>query len=153
MLRKGIDIFVLLKQKKEMAGVNKVILIGNLGKDPEIRYLEADLAKVKFSLATSESYKDKNGNKIEHTEWHHIVLWGGLAQSAEKNLKKGMQIYLEGKIQRRDWNDKQGVKKSITEIIVESYQILQKKETTNLSQNQFPNAPFDEMDKKDSLPF
>lgn len=136
-----------------MAGVNKVILIGNLGKDPEIRYLEGNLAKVKFSLATSEHYKDKNGNKVEHTEWHHIVLWGGLAESAEKILKKGMQIYLEGKIQTRDWNDKQGIKKNITEIIVESYQILQKKETTSPSQNQFPNASSDDMDKKDSLPF
>lgn len=136
-----------------MAGVNKVILIGNLGKDPEIRYLEGNLAKVKFSLATSEHYKDKNGNKVEHTEWHHIVLWGGLAESAEKILKKGMQIYLEGKIQTRDWNDKQGIKKNITEIIVDSYQILQKKESTNPSQNQFPNASSDEMDKKDSLPF
>lgn len=136
-----------------MAGVNKVILIGNLGKDPEIRYLEGNLAKVKFSLATSEHYKDKNGNKVEHTEWHHIVLWGGLAESAEKILKKGMQIYIEGKIQTRDWNDKQGIKKNITEIIVESYQILQKKETTSSSQNQFPNASSDDMDKKDSLPF
>lgn len=136
-----------------MAGVNKVILIGNLGKDPEIRYLEGNLAKVKFSLATSEHYKDKNGNKVEHTEWHHIVLWGGLAESAEKILKKGMQIYLEGKIQTRDWNDKQGIKKNITEIIVDSYQILQKKETTSPSQNQFPNASSDDMDKKDSLPF
>jgi single-strand DNA-binding protein len=136
-----------------MAGVNKVILIGNLGKDPEIRYLEGNLAKVKFSLATSEYYKDKNGNKVEHTEWHHIVLWGGLAESAEKILKKGMQIYLEGKIQTRDWNDKQGIKKNITEIIVDSYQILQKKETTSPSQNQFPNASSDDMDKKDSLPF
>lgn len=136
-----------------MAGVNKVILIGNLGKDPEIRYLEGNLAKVKFSLATSEHYKDKNGNKVEHTEWHHIVLWGGLAESAVKLLKKGMQIYLEGKIQTRDWNDKQGIKKNITEIIVESYQLLQKKEITNPSQNQFPNTSSDDLDKKDSLPF
>ena len=136
-----------------MAAVNKVILIGNLGKDPEIRYLEGNLAKVKFSLATSERYKDKNGNKVEHTEWHHIVLWGGLAESAEKLLKKGMQIYLEGKIQTRDWNDKQGIKKNITEIIVDSYQLLQKKEITNPSQNQFPNAPINDMDNKDSLPF
>ena len=136
-----------------MAGVNKVILIGNLGKDPEIRYLEGNLAKVKFSLATSERYKDKNGNKVEHTEWHHIVLWGGLAESAEKLLKKGMQIYLEGKIQTRNWNDKQGIKKNITEIIVESYQLLQKKEITNPSQNQFPNTSSDDLDKKDSLPF
>jgi single-strand DNA-binding protein len=136
-----------------MAGVNKVILLGNLGKDPEIRYLESNLAKVKFTLATSECYKDKNGLKIDHTEWHHVVMWGVLAESAEKLLKKGMQIYLEGKIQSREWNDKQGVKKTVTEIIAESYQILQKKEVTNITQNSFQNSQAKDLDNKDSLPF
>ena len=136
-----------------MAGVNKVILLGNLGKDPEIRYLEGNLAKVKFTLATSEFYKDKNGHKIEHTEWHYIVMWGPLAESAEKILKKGMQIYLEGKIQSREWNDKQGVKKTITEIIAESYQITQKKEAINIIQNSFLNTQSKDLDNKDTLPF
>jgi single-strand DNA-binding protein len=136
-----------------MAGVNKVILLGNLGKDPEIRYLESNLAKVKFTLATSGFYKDKNGHKIEHTEWHHVVMWGALAEGAEKILKKGMQIYLEGKIQSREWNDKQGVKKNMTEIITDSYQVLQKKENMNSAQNSFQNSQTKDFDNKDSLPF
>jgi single-strand DNA-binding protein len=136
-----------------MAGVNKVILLGNLGKDPEIRYLDGNIAKVKFTLATSEFYNDKNGHKIEHTEWHHIVMWGALAESAEKILKKGMPIYLEGKIQSREWNDKQGVKKNMTEIITESYQVLQKKENMNNTQNSFQNSQTKDLDNKDSLPF
>ena len=136
-----------------MAGVNKVILLGNLGKDPEIRYLDGNLAKVKFTLATTEFYKDKNGHKIEHTEWHYIVKWCTLAESAEKILKKGMQIYLEGKIQSREWNDKQGVKKTITEIIAESYQITQKKEAINIIQNSFINTQSKDIDNKDSMPF
>ena len=73
-----------------MAGINKVILIGNLGKDPEVRYLEGGIAVAKFPLATSETIKDKNGNKTEHTEWHNVVLWRGLAELAEKFLKKGL---------------------------------------------------------------
>lgn len=111
-----------------MAGVNKVILVGNLGKDPEIKYLEGNIARVHFSLATTEAYKDKGGNRIEQTEWHNIVIWRALAESAEKLLKKGMQIYLEGKIQTRQWNDKDGAKKSITEINCDNFVILQRRE-------------------------
>jgi single-strand DNA-binding protein len=119
-----------------MAGINKVILIGNLGKDPEIRYLEGNVARVSFSLATSEIFKDKNGNKTEQTEWHNIVMWRTMAETAEKYLKKGMQIYLEGKLITRQWQDKEGNKKNITEINVEMYQILQKRENTgNTGQN------------------
>jgi len=136
-----------------VASVNKVILIGNLGKDPEIKYLEENIAKVSFSLATSDYYKDKNGNKVEQTEWHHIVLWRALAESAEKLLKKGMQIYLEGKIQNRQWFDKEGNQKHITEIVGESYLILQKKINSTPTQNQFPNAKNNDLDKKDNLPF
>ncbi|MDO9000037.1 MAG: single-stranded DNA-binding protein [Bacteroidota bacterium] len=111
-----------------MAGVNKVILVGNLGKDPEIKYLDGNIARVHFSLATSETYKDKAGNRVEQTEWHNIVIWRALAESAEKFLKKGMQVYIEGKIQTRQWNDKDGAKRSITEINCESYVILQRKD-------------------------
>lgn len=135
-----------------MAGVNKVILVGNLGKNPEIRYLEGNISKVIFSLATSDYYKDKVGNKVEHTEWHNIVLWRGLAESAEKNLKKGTQIYLEGKIQSRQWTDKDGNQKQITEIIGETFLILQKKENTS-QQNILPNSSINDLDKKDRLPF
>lgn len=114
-----------------MAGVNKVILIGNLGKDPELKYLDGNIAKVNFSLATSEWHKDKQGNRIEQTEWHHIVLWRTMAESAEKMLKKGMQIYVEGKLQTRQWIDKDGVKRNITEVVGESFKILQKREGVN----------------------
>jgi single-strand DNA-binding protein len=114
-----------------MAGINKAILVGNLGKDPELRYLEGNIAKVRFSLATSEFYKDKNGNRIEQTEWHNIVMWRGLAENAEKLLKKGMQVYIEGKIQTRQWTDKEGNKKNTTEILAESFVILQKREGTD----------------------
>lgn len=114
-----------------MAGVNKVILVGNLGKDPEIKYLEGNIARVHFSLATTDAYKDKSGTRVEQTEWHNIVIWRALAESAEKLLKKGMQVYLEGKIQTRQWNDKEGVKKSITEINCESFVILQRRDGAN----------------------
>jgi single-strand DNA-binding protein len=119
------------KKKREMAGVNKVILVGNLGKDPEIKYLEGNIARVHFSLATSEAYKDKAGNRVEQTEWHNIVIWRALAESAEKILKKGMQIYLEGKILTRQWNDRDGIKRSITEINCDNFVILQRKDASS----------------------
>ncbi len=111
-----------------MTGVNKVILVGHLGKDPEIKYMEGNIAKVSFSLATSETYKDKNGNKVEHTEWHNIVMWRGLAENAEKILKKGALVYLEGKLQTRNWVDKEGMKKNLTEVLAETFTILKNKE-------------------------
>ncbi|MFN7913688.1 MAG: single-stranded DNA-binding protein [Bacteroidota bacterium] len=114
-----------------MAGVNKVILVGNLGKDPEIRYLDGNIARVSFSLATTDFYKDKAGNRIEQTEWHNIVMWRSLAENAEKLLKKGAQIYLEGRLQTRQWQDKDGLKKNITEIIAETFQLLTKRETNS----------------------
>lgn len=111
-----------------MAGVNKVILIGNLGKDPEIKFLDGNIARVNFSLATTESYKDKNGNRVDQTEWHNIVMWRSLAETAEKMLKKGTQVYIEGKIQTRQWNDKDGNKRSTTEIVADSFVILQRRD-------------------------
>ncbi|MCA6438060.1 MAG: single-stranded DNA-binding protein [Bacteroidetes bacterium] len=114
-----------------MAGVNKVILVGNLGRDPEIRYLDGNIARVSFSLATTDFYKDKAGNRIEQTEWHNIVMWRSLAENAEKLLKKGAQIYLEGRLQTRQWQDKDGLKKNITEIIAETFQLLTKRETNS----------------------
>lgn len=111
-----------------MSGVNKVILIGNLGRDPELRYLEGNIAKVRFSLATTEIHKDKNGNKVEHTEWHNIVMWRSMAENAEKLLKKGANVYIEGKLQTNQWTDKEGNKKNTTEIVAENFILLQRKE-------------------------
>lgn len=140
-----------------MAGVNKVILVGNLGKDPELKYLEGNIARANFSIATSEFHKDKNGNKIEQTEWHNIVVWRSMAESAEKLLKKGTQIYLEGKLQTRQWIDKDGNKRNITEVVGESFLVLQRKENgnnpnPNITDN-LSNVNFDDLEKKDGLPF
>lgn len=100
-----------------MAGINKVILVGNLGKDPEIRVIESGRKVANFSLATTETYKDKNGERVDQTEWHNIVFWGPIADVIEKYLKKGSRIYVEGKIRTRSYDDKEGVKKYITEIM------------------------------------
>ena len=99
-----------------MAGINRVILIGNLGKDPEVRHLDNGLVKASFSLATTETFKGKDGNPTDHTEWHNIVLWRRLAENAEKYLRKGNQIYLEGRIRTRKWEDKEGNTRYTTEI-------------------------------------
>jgi len=107
-----------------MAGVNRVILIGNLGKDPEIRSLEGGVKVANFSLATTETYKGKNGEKVEQTEWHNIVLWRGLAEVAESYLKKGNSIFIEGKIKTRDWTDKDGNKRYTTEIVADNMVML-----------------------------
>lgn len=107
-----------------MNGVNKVILVGNLGKDPEIRNLEGGNKVANFTLATSEAYKDKSGQRIENTEWHNVVVWKGLADIAEKYLKKGSTIYLEGKLRTRSWEDKDKVKRYTTEIVADSFTML-----------------------------
>jgi single-strand DNA-binding protein len=120
-------------KRNKMAGVNKVILVGNLGRDPELKHLEGNIARVNFSLATSETYKDKTGNRIDQTEWHNIVFWRSLAESADKLLKKGTQIYLEGKLQTRQWLDKEGNKRNITEIIGETFVVLQRRDTNHNS--------------------
>ena len=111
-----------------MSSVNKVILVGNLGKDPEIRYTADNTPVGNFSLATTESYKDKSGNKQEVTEWHNIVVWRGLAEIAEKYLKKGRQIYVEGKLKSRSWDDKDGIKRYTTEVVADNFIMLGKKE-------------------------
>lgn len=105
-------------------GVNKVILIGNLGRDPEIQRLENGVKKAAFSLATTEVYKNKDGEKTQHTEWHNIVLWRGLAEVAENYLKKGNTIYVEGRIRKREWEDKEGQKRYSTDIIGDNMTML-----------------------------
>ncbi|PIB37158.1 single-stranded DNA-binding protein [Reichenbachiella sp. 5M10] len=100
-----------------MAGVNKVILVGNLGRDPEVRHLDNGRAVANFSIATSETYKNKQGERVTTTEWHNMVLWSPLAEIAEKYLKKGNQVYIEGKLTSRSYEDKDGVTKYITEVV------------------------------------
>jgi single-strand DNA-binding protein len=107
--------------------VNKVILVGNVGKDPEIRHLEGGTPVANFSLATSETFTNRNGERITQTEWHNIVLWRGLAEVAEKYVKKGAQLYIEGKIRTRSWDDKDGNKRYTTEIVADTMQMLGKK--------------------------
>jgi len=107
--------------------VNKVILVGNVGKDPETRYLEGGTAVCKFPLATSEVYKNRDGEKITTTEWHNVVLWRGLAEVAEKYVKKGSQLYIEGRIKTRSYNDQNGNTKYITEIVGDVMQMLGRK--------------------------
>ena len=104
--------------------VNKVILVGNVGKDPETRYLDETTAITKFPMATSETYKNKSGERVSNTEWHNVVLWRGLAQVAEKYVKKGTQIYIEGRIKTRSYDDADGNKKYITEIVGDQLQLL-----------------------------
>ena len=104
--------------------VNKVILVGNLGKDPELRYTPSGIAVATFSLATTERYKDRDGNRQDKTEWHNIVAWRQLAEICGKYLHKGKQIYIEGKIQTRSYDDRDGNKRYITEIVVDQMQML-----------------------------
>jgi single-strand DNA-binding protein len=110
-----------------MRGVNKVVLIGNVGKAPELQMLEGNLAVVKFPLATTENYKDKNGNSVSHTEWHTVVLWRGLAELAQKYLHKGSMIYVEGRIRYRNWEDKDKIKRGSTEIVGDNFVMLDKR--------------------------
>ena len=100
-----------------MAGVNKVILVGNLGKAPEVRHLDNGRAVANFSIATSESYKNKAGERVTNTEWHNVVLWTPLAEIAERYLKKGNQVYIEGKLTTRSWDDQEGTKRYTTEVV------------------------------------
>lgn len=116
------------------SSVNKVILIGNLGKDPEVRHLESGVGVANFSIATSETYKDRNsGERVSQTEWHNVVLWRGLADIAEKYLKKGDKIYIEGKLRTRSWQDQQGNNRYTTEVIADNMTMLGKasEKTTN----------------------
>lgn len=109
-----------------MSGINKVILVGHLGKDPEIRYLEGGVSVASFPLATSETF-NKDGKKVEQTEWHNIVLWRSLADVAAKFLQKGKLVYIEGKLRTRYFEDKEGVKKYTTEVVAENFTLLGRK--------------------------
>jgi len=144
-----------------MAGVNKVILVGNLGRDPEIRTLESGVKVARFSLATTESYNDRNtGQRVDQTEWHNIVLWRGLADIAEKYLRKGNQVYIEGKLQTRSYQDKDGITKYSTEIIGQNMNMLGGKPVSNDQSYEVsnqttasPTEPVDLPEETDDLPF
>ena len=118
-----------------MSGINKVILVGNLGKDPEVRHLEGGAVVAKFPLATSETYKTKEGQRVDQTEWHNIVMWRGLAESAEKYLRKGSLVYIEGKIRTRSWDDKDGNKRFATEIIADTMTMLSSRRSDDQQQH------------------
>lgn len=106
---------------------NKVLLIGNVGRDPEVRHLEGGSAVANFTLATSERFKDKNGATQDITEWHNIVCWRNLAELSEKYIRKGSQIFVEGKIRTRNWTDQTGNKRYTTEILADNIRLLDKK--------------------------
>jgi len=110
-----------------MRGVNKVILIGNIGKEPDIQYLEGNIAVAKFPLATTETYKDKTGALVSQTEWHTVVLWRGLADLAQKYLHKGSLVYIEGRIRTRNWEDKDKNRRFSTEIVGDNLVMLDKR--------------------------
>ena len=105
--------------------VNKVLLIGRLGGDPEVRYAPSGNAVANFSMATNRSYKDKDGNQQEQTEWHRIVAWSRLAEFAKQYLHKGMRVYIEGRLQYREWQDQNGVKRNVTDVIANDIQMLE----------------------------
>ncbi|MEO7524658.1 MAG: single-stranded DNA-binding protein [Ferruginibacter sp.] len=110
-----------------MRGVNRVMLIGNLGKDPDMQFLEGNIGVAKFSLATTETYKDRNGKLISQTEWHTVVLWRGLAELAQKYLHRGSLVYIEGRLKTRSWEDKEGNKKFATEVVGDNLIMLDKR--------------------------
>jgi single-strand DNA-binding protein len=134
--------------------VNKVILIGNLGKDPETRFMPNGDAVCNFSIATTDSWKDKEGNKQERTEWHNIVIYRKLAEIAGQYLKKGSQVYLEGRLQTRKWQTKEGQDRYTTEIIADQMQMLggrNDKEQQEPKPAQAPSADFDDFES--DIPF
>ena len=141
-----------------MAGVNKVILVGNLGKDPEVRHLDNGRAVANFPIATSETYKNKQGERVTNTEWHNIVLWTPLAEIAEKFLKKGGQVYIEGKLTTRSWDDQDGNKRYTTEVVGRELTLLGSRPEggnssdggNNISESPVSSIPEDDTD---DLPF
>lgn len=141
-----------------MSGINKVILVGHLGKDPEVRYLEGGVAVASFPLATSEAYT-KDGKRVEQTEWHNIVMWRGLADVAAKYLQKGKLVYIEGKLRTRSFEDKEGIKKYTTEIVAENFTMLGRKSDfegepgKNGSKSADVTENFSSTDAEDDLPF
>ena len=138
-----------------MSGVNKVILVGHLGKDPDIRYLDGNVSVASFPLATSETYT-KDGRRVEQTEWHNVVLWRGLADIAVKYLSKGKLVYIEGKLRTRTYEDKEGIRRYTTEIVAESFNMLGRRsdfESQETTQNDDQNAQKNQDNKDEAVDF
>ncbi|RFZ81388.1 single-stranded DNA-binding protein [Mucilaginibacter terrenus] len=138
-----------------MSGINKVILVGHLGKDPEVRHLEGGVAVASFPLATSETF-NKEGRKVEQTEWHNIVMWRGLADVAAKFLQKGKLVYIEGKLRTRSFEDKEGIKKYTTEVVAENFTMLGRKTDFESGESRVARAVENENFKggdSDDLPY
>lgn len=150
-----------------MSGVNKVILIGHLGKDPEVRHLDGNISVASFPLATSETYNNKEGKRIEQTEWHNIVMWRSLADVAAKYLHKGKLVYIEGKLRTRSFEDKEGHRKYSTEVVAENFKLLGRRSdfeapntsSTIINESVEPDVKLDEHsaftidNDEDDLPF
>jgi len=128
-----------------MRGVNRAILIGNLGKDPEVQYLEGQVPVAKFPLATTETFKDRQGRLVSQTEWHNIVLWRGLAELAQKYLHKGSLIYLEGRLKTRSWDDREGIRRTVTEVVGDNLIMLDKRGEALPGQTGAPPGGFEPM--------
>ena len=134
--------------------VNKVILIGRLGADPQLKYTPSGCANVNFNLATNESWKDKDGNQQEKTDWHRVVAWGKLAEIIGKWMKKGSSIYLEGRLQTRTYDDQNGVKRYITEVVALDIEMLGGRGgSSDQSQDMPPQEPMGSSEPEDGLPF
>jgi single-strand DNA-binding protein len=135
--------------------VNKVFLLGRLGKDPEVRYLDHNRAVANFTLATNEVFIDKSGNKVEQTDWHHVEMWDALARNAEKVLRKGRTVFIEGKIKNETWTDKDGNKRSAVRIRALQFQVVSNGPSADgLGPNDKNGNVMDEhLDAPDPLPF
>src|SRR5204863_7438205 len=118
---------LIIEKDKRMRGVNRVMLIGNLGKDPDVQFLEGNIAVAKFPLATTETFKDRSGKLMSQTEWHTVVLWRGLAELAQKYLHKSSLVYIEGRLRTRSWDDKEGNRKFATEVVGDNLIMLDKR--------------------------
>lgn len=133
--------------------INKAILIGNLGNDPEIRYTQAGTAVASFTMATAEKWKDQNGEWQERTEWHRIVCWGKLADTCGEHLQKGSKIYLEGKIQTRKWQDQNGNDRYTTEIVGREIKFLSPRSESQQSSGGYQDPPYPSGGMGEDVPF
>jgi single-strand DNA-binding protein len=138
----------------KMSGVNKVILVGRLGADPEIRYTQGGAAVANFNMATSENWTDREGQKQERTEWHRIVVWGKMAETCSQFLSKGRQVFVEGRLQTRQWEDKEGHKRYTTEIVASTVQFLDRNQDQAKGMDNQPiEAPAESGPMDEDIPF